>query len=56
MFPIAMELLIKRQDVFGGIGGNGDLVERVVGLGDAAEIYDMFNKGVVGKVLFDPWK
>lgn len=56
MFPMALELLVKRQDVFGGIGGEGDLVERVVALGEAAEMYDMFDKGAVGKVLFDPWK
>lgn len=56
MFPMALELLIKRQDVFSGIGGERDLVEKVVGLAEAAENYDMFDKGLVGKVLFDPWK
>lgn len=56
MFPMALDLLIKRQDVFGGIGGEGNLVERIVGLEDAIEMYSLFDKGVVGKVLFDPWK
>lgn len=56
MFPIALELLIKHQDVFGTFGDERSLVEKIVGLAEARESYDMFDKGLVGKVLFDPWK
>jgi threonine dehydrogenase-like Zn-dependent dehydrogenase len=56
MFPMALELLLKRQDVLGSVGGETSLVEKVVGFDDAAQIYDDFNKGKCGKVLFDPWK
>jgi hypothetical protein len=55
MFPLALEVLLKRQDVFGGNG----FVERVVGMGDEQVVrqnYEDFDKGVCGKVLFDPWK
>jgi len=56
MFPMALDLLIKRQDVFGGVGEKVSLVDKVVGLADAPESYEEFDKGMVGKVLFDPWK
>jgi len=56
MFSMALELLVKRQDMFGGVGDKGNLVEKIVGLMEAGETYEMFDKGVVGKVLFDPWR
>lgn len=56
MFPMALDLLIKRQDVFGGVGLEASLVDKIVGFGEAAESYKSFDKGIVGKVLFDPWK
>ncbi|OAX39893.1 hypothetical protein K503DRAFT_715624 [Rhizopogon vinicolor AM-OR11-026] len=56
MFPMALELLLKRQDVLGSVGGETSLVEKIVGFDDAAQIYDDFDKGKCGKVLFDPWK
>jgi len=56
MFPMALELLLKRQDVLGSVGGEVSLVEKVAGFDDAVQIYDDFNKGKCGKVLFDPWK
>jgi hypothetical protein len=56
MFPLAFDLLVKRQDVFGGVGDEASLVDRIVGFKDAAESYELFDKGKCGKVLFDPWK
>lgn len=46
---------VKRQDVFGGVGEAASLVDRVVGFDVAAESYRAFDKGEVGKVIFDPW-
>lgn len=56
MFPMALELLIKRQDIFGGVGEEASLVDKIVGFEEAAESYQKFDKGTVGKVLFRPWK
>ncbi|KIK59359.1 hypothetical protein GYMLUDRAFT_44710 [Collybiopsis luxurians FD-317 M1] len=56
MFPMAFELLVKRQDVFGQVGTESSLIDRVVDIGQATEMYRAFEKGEVGKVLFDPWK
>lgn len=56
MFPMALEILVKRQDVFGGVGTEVSLVDKVVGLSEAAESYRLFDKNLVGKVLFDPWR
>ncbi|EPQ52406.1 hypothetical protein GLOTRDRAFT_14790, partial [Gloeophyllum trabeum ATCC 11539] len=56
IFPITLEVLLKRQDVFGGVGGAASLVEKVVGFDQAAESYELFDKGKCGKVLFDPWR
>ncbi|KAK0475821.1 alcohol dehydrogenase [Armillaria novae-zelandiae] len=56
MFPPAFELLVKRQDVFGGVGDLSNLVDRIVGFDQAPEMYRAFEKGDVGKVIFDPWK
>lgn len=55
VLPHALEILRARQDVFGGVGGAAHLVERVVGIGEAAEWYAKFDKGECGKVLLDPW-
>ncbi|KAI0947545.1 hypothetical protein AcW1_009273 [Taiwanofungus camphoratus] len=56
MFPIALRILLKRQDVFGGVGEPTSLVEKIVGFDQAAHSYELFDKGKCGKVLFDPWK
>jgi len=56
LFPLAFDLLVKRQDVFGGIGEAASLIDRVVKFTEAVEIYEQFDKGKVGKVIFDPWK
>ncbi|KAI5989044.1 chaperonin 10-like protein [Pisolithus albus] len=48
MFPMALDLLVRRQDIFGDVGGEVSLVDKVVGF--------KFDKGKCGKVLFDPWK
>jgi len=56
MFPLAFDLLVKRQDVFGGVGGLGSLVDRIVGPQEAPELYEAFDKSKVGKVIFDMWK
>ncbi|KAH9915625.1 chaperonin 10-like protein [Fomitopsis serialis] len=56
MFPLALEVLVKRQDVFGGIGEDASLIEKVVSFDEAAESYELFDKGKCGKILFDPWR
>ncbi|CCL98739.1 uncharacterized protein FIBRA_00744 [Fibroporia radiculosa] len=56
MFPTALDILLKRQDIFGDVGGEANLVEKVVGLDEAAESYELFDKGKCGKILFNPWK
>ncbi|KAJ7645617.1 chaperonin 10-like protein [Mycena polygramma] len=56
MFPMAFDLLVKRQDVFGGVGGLDSLVDRIVGPEEAPEIYEAFDKSKIGKVIFDMWK
>ncbi|KAI0075462.1 alcohol dehydrogenase [Panus rudis PR-1116 ss-1] len=56
MLPIASAILLKRQDVFGGVGEPASLIDRVVGFDEAVEIYKLFDKGECGKVLFDPWR
>ncbi|KAI9568331.1 chaperonin 10-like protein [Boletus coccyginus] len=56
MFPVALDLLLRRQDIFGEVGGETSLVEKVVGFDVAAKTYEDFDKGRCGKVLFDPWR
>ncbi|KAJ7457665.1 chaperonin 10-like protein [Mycena galericulata] len=56
MFPMAFDLLVKRQDVFGGVGGIESLVDRIVGFNEAPEMYRAFDQNKVGKVVFDMWK
>ncbi|KAG6854672.1 hypothetical protein C0991_003320 [Blastosporella zonata] len=55
MFPAAFDLLVKRQDVFGEVGKPASLIDRVVSFDMAADTYRAFDKGEVGKVIFDPW-
>lgn len=55
MFPMALDILLKRQDVFGGVGEEASLIEKIVGFDQAAESYELFDKGKCGKILFDPW-
>jgi len=54
LFIAAVELLLRRRDIFGAIGESG-LVDRVVPLSDAVRAYQEFEKGVYGKVVFNPW-
>lgn len=56
MLPIAARILLKRQDVFGGVGAAASLIERVVGFDEAVSMYALFDKGQCGKILFDPWR
>ncbi|KAF8630891.1 hypothetical protein AX17_005249 [Amanita inopinata Kibby_2008] len=56
MFPLAFEVLVKRQDVFGGVGEAASLIDKITDFSQAAESYRAFDKGEVGKVIFDPWK
>ena len=56
MLPIASRILVKRQDVFGGVGEETSLIEKIVGFDEAVETYELFDKGKVGKTLFDPWR
>jgi len=69
MFPLAFDLLgehlsrvftlrshsptVKRQDVFGEVGGLDSLVDRIVGPDEAPEMYEAFDQSKVGKVIFD---
>ncbi|KAF9810204.1 hypothetical protein IEO21_07089 [Rhodonia placenta] len=55
MFPIALDILLKRQDVFGGVGEPASLIDRIVGFDRAVESYELFDKSKCGKILFDPW-
>ncbi|RPD52994.1 hypothetical protein L226DRAFT_617662 [Lentinus tigrinus ALCF2SS1-7] len=56
MFPIALEILLKRQDVFGGVGKEASLIDRIVSFDEAPQVYEDFDKGRCGKILFDPWR
>jgi hypothetical protein len=58
MFPMAMDVLLQRQDVFAGVGQETSLVERIVGMDEATvkTSFDDFDKGRCGKVLFNPWQ
>lgn len=55
-FPLALDLLIRRQDIFGEVGTETSLVDKIVGFDEAKVYYDLFDKRKCGKVLFDPWK
>lgn len=55
-FQKNQSLTVKRQDIFGSVGHPASLIDRVVGFSQAAESYRAFEKGEVGKVIFDPWK
>lgn len=56
IFPLVLDLLVRRQDVFGEVGTETSLVDKVVGFDEAKVYYDLFDKRKCGKVLFDPWK
>jgi hypothetical protein len=58
MFPLALEVLLERQDVFAGVGKETSLVDRIVSMDEPTvkKSFDDFDKGKCGKVLFDPWK
>ncbi|KAF8208642.1 chaperonin 10-like protein [Mycena galopus ATCC 62051] len=56
MFPLAFDLLVKRQDVFGEVGGLDSLVDRIIGPNEAPEIYAAFDQSKIGKAVFDMWK
>jgi len=58
MFPLALDVLLERQDIFAGVGKETSLVERIVGMDEATVkmSFEDFDKGRCGKVLFNPWK
>ncbi|EJD38236.1 GroES-like protein [Auricularia subglabra TFB-10046 SS5] len=56
LLPLAADLLLRRREIFAALGTETALVERIVPLAQAREAYDLFDRGVWGKVLFDPWK
>ena len=56
IFPLALDLLIRRQEVFGEVGTKTSLVDRIVGFDEAEKSYILFDNRDCGKVLFDPWK
>jgi len=58
MFPMALDVLLARQDVFAGVGTETSLVDRIVSMTDAnvKASFEDFDKGKCGKILFDPWK
>ena len=47
---------MKRQDIFGTVGQPASLIDKIVDFSEAEESYRAFDKGEIGKVLFDPWK
>ncbi|KDQ53396.1 hypothetical protein JAAARDRAFT_183359 [Jaapia argillacea MUCL 33604] len=65
LLPVALDLMKRREDVFGAasgtgggeaeVGGTRSLVDKIVPIGEAKKYYEMFDKGECGKVLFDPW-
>lgn len=58
MFPFALDLLLKRQDIFSCVGEETGLVDLVLSMDDATvkDSYRNFEKGKCGKVLFKPWE
>jgi hypothetical protein len=58
MFPMALDILLQRQDVFAGVGKETSLVDRIVAMDETTVkvSFDDFDKGRCGKILFDPWK
>jgi threonine dehydrogenase-like Zn-dependent dehydrogenase len=56
MLPVAAKLLLTRQDIFGDIGTEISLIEKIVSFEKAEDTYRCFNDGLCGKTLFDPWK
>jgi threonine dehydrogenase-like Zn-dependent dehydrogenase len=50
LVPRSKGVLERRKAAFEGF------VERVVGIGEAAAVYELFERGEGGKVCFDPWK
>lgn len=47
---------MKRQDIFGQVGEAASLIDRIVDFDQAVESYRAFDKGEIGKVIFDPWR
>ncbi|KAL4080828.1 chaperonin 10-like protein [Scleroderma citrinum] len=56
MFPMALDLLLRRQDVFSEVGGEVSLIDKIVGFDVAGKTYEEFDRRECGKVLFDPWR
>lgn len=59
IFDEALGVLKRSPEVFGV--GDGKLIDKVVGFGardgsDVRRVYDEFDRGLCGKVVFDPWK
>lgn len=42
--------------MFGGVGTEASLIDKIVDFEQAAACYDSFDKNKVGKVIFDPWQ
>jgi hypothetical protein len=38
------------------VGEPASLIDRIVDFDQAVESYSSFDKGEIGKVIFDPWK
>jgi hypothetical protein len=58
MFSHAVSLFFSYPDVFGSVGTEESLIERVVGMDNEAsvkEAYARFDTGEWGKVVFRPW-
>jgi hypothetical protein len=59
LFTPSFQILKRRQHIFGTIGESQSLIDRVVGFSQGEdgvkEAYHRFEKGIGGKVLFDPW-
>ena len=56
VFPMALDILLRWHDIFGEVGGEVSLIDKIVGFDVAKKTYEEFDKGKCGKVLFDPWR
>ena len=56
MFPMALDILLQRQDIFAGVGKETSLVDRIVDMDEATvkASFEDFDKGRCGKILFNP--
>lgn len=56
--PHALDVLVRRQDILGVVGGDAGLIDKVVGMSEeeVKTVYADFEAGRVGKCLLAPWR